>query len=189
MKTYPSRLAMIQELPPGAIGVEVGVYRGDFSLEVLSHTQVSHLYLVDPWVRQADYKDTINEEDQEGHMRETLRKVTPFVDGRRCSVIRGFSAKVANDNTHIPLLDFAFIDAYHAYEAALEDITLWSKRLKPTGVLFAHDYFEGPSYGHDGHVWYSGVVKACADFCAENGWEVTGISAEALPTAKLERKK
>ncbi len=188
MKTYPSRLAMIQELAPGAVGVEVGVYRADFSEQILKNTNVRHLYLVDPWVKQADYKDTINDEDQEAHCRETLRKVTGFISDKRCTLIRGFSAKVAND-MQIPPLDFAFIDAYHAYEAALEDITLWSKRLKPTGVLFAHDYFEGPSYGHDGHVWYSGVVKACADFCKEYGWEVTGISAEALPTAKLERVK
>ncbi len=188
MKTYPSRLAMIQELTPGAVGVEVGVYRGDFSEQVLRDTQVAHLYLVDPWVRQADYKDTINEEDQEAHYQEAVRKVQPYINRNRCSIIRGFSAKVAAMQT-LPQMDFAFIDAYHAYEAALEDITLWSKRLKPTGVLFAHDYFEGPSYGHDGHVWYSGVVKACADFCKEYGWEVTGISAEALPTAKLERLK
>ncbi len=190
MKLFPTRLAMIQEFRPGSLGAEIGVYRGDFSREILTDTKVGHLYLVDPWVKQPDYKDTINEEDQNGHFQETMRKVTPFIHNGHCTVIRDFSANVAKTDKTIPPLDWVFIDAYHAYEAALEDITLWSKRLKnaPFGTIFAHDYFEGPKYGHQGHAWYSGVVKACADFCAAEGWEVTGITTEDLPTARLERK-
>lgn len=190
MKIFPSRIAMIQEFRPGSLGAEIGVYRGDFSHQILTDTKVGHLYLVDPWVRQPNYKDTINEEDQDGHFQETMRKVTPFIHNGSCTVIRDFSANVAKMDKTIPALDWVFIDAYHAYEAALEDITLWSKRLKnaPFGTIFAHDYFEGPKYGHQGHAWYSGVVKACADFCAAEGWEVTGLTTEDLPTARLERK-
>jgi hypothetical protein len=189
MKTYATRLQMIQEFRPGSLGAEIGVYRGDFSHQILTETKVGHLYLVDPWVKQPDYKDTINNEDQEAHHQETLHKVRPFIQQGTCTVFRGFSADLAN-HSDIPPLDWVFVDAYHAYEAALEDITLWSKRLKPApfGTIFAHDYFEGPKYGHQGHSWYSGVVKACADFCAKEGWEVTGITTEDLPTAKLERK-
>jgi hypothetical protein len=190
MKTYPSRLSMIQEFRPGSFGAEIGVYRGDFSHAILTETKVGQLYLVDPWVKQENYNDTINLEDQEGHYQETLRKVRPFILEGKCTVIRDFSKNAADLHTSLPLFDWVFVDAYHAYEAALEDITLWSKRLKPApfGVIFAHDYFEGPKYGHQGHAWYSGVVKACTDFCAKEGWEVTGITTEDLPTAKLERK-
>ncbi len=188
MNIIPTRLDMIKEAPAGSVGAEIGVYRADFSEQILKETDVGHLYLVDPWVRQEGYNDTINLEDQEGHYRETIRKVRPFVEARRCSVIRGFSAKVAN-GTLVPQLDWVLIDAYHAFEAALEDITLWSKRVKEGGFLLAHDYFEGPKYGHDGHEWTSGVVQACEDFCREYGWEVTAVTAEDLPTAKLERLK
>lgn len=188
MKTYPSRLAMIQELPPHSVGAEIGVYRGDYSLQVLQETQVGHLYLVDPWAKQPDYNDTINNEDQDAHAAETLRKVIPYVNAKRCTIFRGYSVQIA-DFAPIPPLDFCTIDAYHAYEAALADVTAWSKRMKPTGVMFMHDYFEGPRYGHQGHTWYSGVVKAAADFCKAEGWEVTGVTTEDLPTAKLERKK
>lgn len=191
MKTYQSRIQMIQEFRPGSIGAEIGVYRGDFSHQILSDSKTAHLYLVDPWTRQPNYKDTINDEDQEAHYRETLRKVKPFVDDGHCTIVRSYSADVARGNIIIPPLDWVFVDAYHAYEAALEDITLWSKRVKaaPFGTIFAHDYFEGPRYGHDGHEWTSGVVKACADFCAAEGWEITGLTTEDLPTARLERKQ
>lgn len=188
MRTFSTRLEMIQALPPGAIGVEVGVYRADFSQQIMLQTKTAYLYLVDPWIKQENYHDTINEEDQEGHYQETLRKLRPFIKEGRVTVIRDFS-KNAAANPDLPPFNYAFIDGYHAYESALEDLTLWSKKLVPFGTLYAHDYFEGPKYGHDGHEWRSGVVKACADFCAANGWEVTGITTEDLPTARLERKQ
>lgn len=190
MKTYPSRLAMIAELPPGSIGAEIGVYRADFSEQVLRDTSVAHLYLVDPWTKQANYKDTINDEDQDAHYWETVRKMRPYTVAARCTIIRGFSAEVAATNKQVPPLDWVFVDGYHAFESALEDITAWSKRLTPDGVIFAHDAFDGPKYGHQGHAWYSGVLKAIDVFTKANPeWQFTGISAEDLPTAKLERKK
>lgn len=188
MKTYASRLAMIQEFRPGSIGAEIGTYRGDFAHAILTDTKIGHLYLVDPWVKQPDYKDTINEEDQEGHYQETIRKVKPFVENGHCTVIRDFSANMAKYDKTIPPLDWVFVDAFHALHAALEDIRLWSERLKPGGVCFAHDYFTGPRYGHDGHEWSSGVVEACDIFCREGNWEVTAVTTEDLPTARLERK-
>ncbi len=187
MKTYPSRLSMIAELPAGSVGAEIGVYRGDYSRQVLDLPNVAKLFLVDPWERQKDYKDTINEEDQEGHYQETRRQVGKDLANGRCEIIRGYSVTVAQ-NWAGPLLDFCTIDAYHAYEAALADVTAWSKRMKPDGVMFMHDYFEGPRYGHQGHTWYSGAVQAAHDFGKAEGWEVVAVSSEDLPTAKLVRK-
>ncbi len=180
---------MIQELPPHTVGAEIGVYRADFSEQILMQTGVGHLYLVDPWIKQKDYKDTINDEDQEAHYQETYRKVRKYEDAGRCSIIRRFSADAAV-NVNIAPLDWVLVDAYHSFEAALEDITLWSKKLKPDGIILCHDAFDGPKYGHQGHAWYSGVLKAIATFTKANPeWEFTAISAEDLPTAKLERKK
>lgn len=187
MKTYSSRLEMILEHKSGSLGAEIGVYRGDFSEAILRDSQVGHLYLVDPWAWQPNYNDTINNENQQAHYLETRRKMTPFLNDGRATIVRDFSANVAKRDTTIPPLDWVFVDAYHAYEAALEDITLWAQRLKPNGVIYAHDYFEGPKYGHDGHEWRSGVVQAVAEFCASHGWEVTGITTEDLPTARLEK--
>ena len=191
MKTYATRLEMISELPNGSVGAEIGVYRGSFSRQVLDLPNVGYLYLIDPWERQKDYNDTINEEDQEAHYQETLRQVgNEMAHGRkRCSIIRGYSVEEAKKFSPTPILDFCTIDAYHAYEAALADVTAWSKNVKDSGVMFMHDYFRGPKYGHQGHAWYSGVPEAAAAFCSEHGWEITGLTTEDLPTAKLERVK
>lgn len=188
MKTYPSRLAMIAELPNGSVGAEIGVYRGSYSRQVLDLPNVAKLFLVDPWTKYEGYNDTINAEDQEAHYQETRRQVAPELRSGRCEIIRGFSVEVANMGSS-PVFDFCTIDAYHAYEAALADVTAWSKRMNKGGVMFMHDYFEGPRYGHQGHTWYSGVVAAAAQFCLDEGWFVTAVTTEDLPTAKLERIK
>jgi len=37
-------------------------------------------------------------------------------------------------------VDFAFIDANHTYESALEDIKAWWPKIKPGGAMAGHDY-------------------------------------------------
>lgn len=181
---------MIRDLPNGSIMAEIGTYRGDFAEQILGCDNIAKLFLVDPWVKQANYNDTINLEDQEGHYQETLRKMGKFIRAGRCEIIRDFSANAAKTNTTIPPLDAVFVDGYHAFESALEDITLWSERLNSAGIIFAHDAFDGPKYGHQGHAWYSGVLKAIAVFTeAHPEWRFTAVTSEDLPTAKLERKK
>lgn len=191
MKTVPTRLDFIKALPPGTTGAEIGVYRGDFSEQILRETKVGCLFLVDPWTKQPDYNDTINDEDQEAHYQETLRKTAPYRP-YRCEIIRDFSNRVALDMSTLmlePLLDWVFVDAYHAYEAALEDITLWSRKLKPGGIIFCHDYFVGPKTSMRSNTWSSGVPQAVAEFMRQNpGWSITHITtADELPTVRLFR--
>jgi hypothetical protein len=49
------------------------------------------------------------------------------------------------------LVDLVYIDASHDYDSAIEDIILWSKIVKPGGIISGHDYNK--------NVW-PGVYKA-----------------------------
>lgn len=185
----PTRIDMIRSLTPAnSIGAEIGVYRGDFSQQIMEQTRTKMLYLVDPWQRREDYRDSINLEDQEGHMRETQRKMRPYIGQGRCKIIRGFSLDVAEFDRSIPPLSWIFIDGFHAYGAALPDLFLWSERLTEDGTIFLHDYFRGPKGGASGD-WFSGVPKAVDKFIAANPeWTITHMSQEDLPTVRLARE-
>src|SRR6266496_4362330 len=50
--------------------------------------------------------------------------------------IEGNEVKYFNDNS----LDFVFIDGNHSYDYVLEDITEWTKKVKPGGIIAGHDY-------------------------------------------------
>lgn len=42
-------------------------------------------------------------------------------------------------------LDFVYIDGDHFYDRVLEDLTEWSKIVKPGGIISGHDYL---THGH-----------------------------------------
>jgi predicted O-methyltransferase YrrM len=72
-------------------------------------------------------------------------------------------------------VDFAFIDASHAYEAVARDIQAWWPKIKSGGTLAGHDY-----YPQNPKNW-PGVAKAVHDFVkrenlklqhVKNSWKV-----------------
>ena len=47
------------------IGCEIGVYKGDFSIKILENTNLSKLYLIDPWKHLDTYNDISNHDNNE----------------------------------------------------------------------------------------------------------------------------
>jgi hypothetical protein len=45
-----SRLTLLAQLPKGSVGVEVGVFEGDFTEAVLQIVQPREMHLIDPWL-------------------------------------------------------------------------------------------------------------------------------------------
>ena len=75
-------------------GVELGVQRGSFSREILSRWKsVGQYYLVDPWVKQADFVDTANVDNDEHEKRfsEARSAVAEFSAKGKVTVVRNFS--------------------------------------------------------------------------------------------------
>ncbi len=51
----PHRRALLERLPKQTVGVEIGVWKGEFSADILRICRPSTLHLVDPWVFQPQY--------------------------------------------------------------------------------------------------------------------------------------
>jgi hypothetical protein len=180
MIRLPARIDLIKRLPAGSVVAEVGVLRGDFSAEILSCPNVTHLYLIDAWVKQNPrvYTDTCNDLNHDDNMRVVKERFA----GERVTVIRGFSDDVALENTDIPPLDAVFIDSNHRFQFVLQDLILWEKRLKPTGILMGHDYttYEALNFG---------TIKAVAEFCGHYPWELEVVTCEGdWPSFCLKRR-
>lgn len=181
IRFVPTRLDLIRELPPGSVGVEVGVLRGDFSAEILT-TPVSKLYLVDAWERQtgAYELDVANNED---HVANERRVRDRFKDEPRAQIIKGYSDEAF---CVVPeQMDFCYLDASHDYRSVWTDLINWGHNsLKDdTGVFFLHDFTVRPEAVRQGF----GVVQAVFEFCHEHGWKITAMTEEEWPTVKLER--
>jgi len=116
------------------IGVEVGVFEGDYSRWLLKMMPKLKLYGVDTWIPYKDYKDF-----KDNTIIDAYKKAKNNVKGFDCTLIKGWSEKVVkkfDDES----LDFVFIDGNHAYEWVVQDIALWSKKVRKGGIVYGHDY-------------------------------------------------
>jgi hypothetical protein len=125
-------------------GVEVGVWKGEFSLFLLKHWKGEVLYSVDPWKTfgSDEYIDDMNINQQQFDQihNDVANLLKPF--GNRSKIIRKTSLDASldfEDNS----LDFVYLDGRHNYEGVKEDIELWFGKVKKGGILAGHDYLDG----------------------------------------------
>jgi hypothetical protein len=134
------------------VGAEIGVHRGECSGHLLELHPGLKLYMIDMWS-----PDTYKGKGDDAAT-EPYRKIYQ----EECDLNRASAELVVEKykprTELIPLesleavelinfeeLDFAFIDASHAYEDVKADILSWLPKIKKGGYLFCHDYglFEG----------------------------------------------
>lgn len=128
---------------------EVGVFNGGFAREILKRNPAK-LYLIDPWVHQADetYPDDSNlSQGKFDQMHASLK--SEFAPDPRVEIIRAFSLQ-ASERIESGSLDFVYIDANHTLEHCLVDIALWYPKVRPGGWICGHDFTSGKVTVRDG---------------------------------------
>ena len=143
---------LISIFVPHGIGVEIGVNEGQLSCYILNHTDVKHLYLVDPWIT---WKGWASQETLE-KLYEFCANTMPNLYPGRVSTIRKNSDKSADD---VPdNLDFVFIDGNHDYDYVKNDLEIWSPKVRSGGIVLGHDW------SHK----YHGVIRAVMEYFENN---------------------
>jgi hypothetical protein len=120
--------------------VELGVYEGDHSNEILKLLEPVELYLVDMWT---DIKVSGEGFDYSGDRQEVwdkryLRVKNRYASHDNVSVLRMSTDQAAevvpND------LDLVYIDANHEPAATLNDMKKWFPKVRQGGILSGDDY-------------------------------------------------
>lgn len=152
-------------------GVEVGVMRGDYSLELLNRIPTCHLTCIDPWTTYDNSSRTRKSQDKNFQI--TTDRLKSFVDGGRTQILRATSLEVVGtfyDNS----LDFVFIDGDHMFDYCCVDIINWSKKVKSGGMVAVHDYVP---------MRHSGVIQAVNAYTFSHNIFPWFVTREELPTA------
>lgn len=127
-------------------GVEVGVWRGHTSADLLRMYPNLHLHMVDTW---KEWPRGTSYGDDHTEMGAMTQAAWDIVFLEAISMVRATKGRFsiwcmeslqaaksfANDS-----LDFAFLDANHTYEAVLADIKAWLPKVKRGGLISGHDY-------------------------------------------------
>lgn len=185
---------------PNGNGVELGVYLGEFSKEILNVWQGT-LYMIDVWNNVAHgYDDAANSTDPHNIVKQAMENIKGFEE--RAIMIRASSvhaAKIFEDD----FLDFVYIDANHAYEHVVEDIATWLPKVKPGGYLCGHDYinmdwYNDPNFapnGKDKYIYTAdfyhgvfGVNPAVDEFASKYGYNLA-VTTEWFGTWIIQKEK
>lgn len=166
-------------LPKGGVGAELGVAKGVFSERLLELTSPRLLYLVDCWVHQPKPGDTTSDVQHLQRMRVCLSRMRFHIGIGIVRVLCGMSGHVVS---MIPeqSLDWVFIDADQSYRSCMLDLSLWSPRVKPGGIIAVHDYTTPIKA-------LRGVKRAVDDFLKVRCAQLQGITQERKGTAWFER--
>jgi len=145
------------------VAVEVGVWRGDFSNEMISVLKPQRFYGVDPYRLHDDYGDC--PDPVEYANQQNLDALYERVQGRYnrwtgAQLLRTTGVEAAQQfEDHS--LDLVYIDGDHSYEFVSNDIRAWWPKIRPGGILSGHDYT--PGNPQKDHVY--GVIQAVDEHC------------------------
>ena len=163
----PRRWRFLDLLPKGAVGAELGVYRGEFTAHLLRVTKPRKLHLVDPWWTEfpGTYPDW---GDYSKHGQLTAREAFEETRSRtdeRCVFHIGFDFDVLPEFPD-EYFDWIYIDTSHRYEDTMRELELARPKMKTEGIISGHDWREDPSHPHHG------VCRAVTEFRKDYGWRL-----------------
>lgn len=158
----PHRTNIIKKyIKSNSIGLEIGVWKGDFSDLVLSLKSLNKYYLLDPWQLQTNYENRwyggSHPKFRSINMDEIYSSVVKrFANYNEITIIRDYSEnakKYIQDNE----LDWIYIDGNHSYQYVLKDLLIARDLVKPGGWILCDDYGWNDGDG--------GPKKAIDEFC------------------------
>jgi predicted O-methyltransferase YrrM len=157
------------------VGAEIGVDRGKNSLSIFQNIpDLKKLYCIDPW---ENYQDNHwAHGDQDEAFSEAVTRLESYMDDypNYIEFIKDKSEKVAS-SFEPDELDFVYIDGNHAYDYVMLDLILWSRIVRPGGIVAGHDYYRFRNAGvvdavnhytfaHQIHEFFVTDEKKCLSF-------------------------
>lgn len=123
-------------------GAEIGVWKGAFSAKFCEANPHLHMLCVDPWEAHPAWLDTKNAmppDQAKSFLERSYDEATQRLAPLNATIVRKFSADAAAD---VPdqSLDFVYVDGNHVYDAVIEDLTVWSPKVKRGGFVAGHDF-------------------------------------------------
>ena len=141
-------------IPIKKVGLEIGVWQGVFTKQIIKSAKPSQLHLVDPWIFERGMKKYFDGQEDLDKMYGVIYKrfenrSNIFV--HRCTSIE-FSHNVIDE-----FFDWIYIDGNHSFDGVYSDLVNFYPKVKKNGLIIGDDY-GGKS---------KGVKKAVDQFCDE----------------------
>lgn len=140
-----ARNSLLEQLPKNSIGAEIGVFKGEFSKDILRIVQPKKLFLVDPWVnrQEVEYDRTWYNKTLDNNMEDIYQTVRlsfqDEIDNKVVELIR-LPSDTALNSLQDESLDWVYIDGDHHYDEVSNDLALAYKKIRKQGFICGDDY-------------------------------------------------
>lgn len=159
-----NRTALVQRMPSHAVVAELGVDEGDFSKQILLHSNPLKLHLVDVWNSNRYH---------EGKARGVQGRFSMEIAETTVQVHRSLSIDACAEFPD-EYFDWIYIDTSHSYRTTIDELLAYERTVKPSGYICGHDYVLG---NWSDRVRY-GVIEAVAEFCVRRNWRLAYWTAD-----------
>lgn len=138
------------------VGAEIGTDHGQYAQQLCEGIPGLELCCIDPYVAYTEGQEVHTQEEVDEIYNEARKRLNPY----RVHFLKMPSMEAIDwfPDNHF---DFVFIDGNHSYSYVLEDITEWTKKVKPGGIVAGHDYKVDPTNDY-------GVIEAVQKYTKDN---------------------
>lgn len=173
-RTDPRRF-LLELLPRGSAGAEIGVHLGGFSALILGIVRPRKLHLIDPWVHETGEEYAAawyggaaggGQAEMDERYATVKRRFRDEIEAGKVEVHRGTAE--ALEALPDDSLDWVYIDGNHQYAHVRSDLEISFRKVKPGGFI------TGDDYGREGW-WGDGVDRAVDEFVAGQGVTVVTV--------------
>ena len=159
------RAKLLATLPKHAVCAEIGVWRGEFSREILERTSPKELHLIDPWAFQPQFPKRW----YGGRIAKSQRDMDSIHDGVAAAfkahpevvIHRGPSAEVLPEFPEA-YFDWTYVDGDHEFDGVMTDLELSRQKVRKGGFIVGDDLDWGPELGLP-------VRRAMDEFATKHG--------------------
>jgi Methyltransferase domain len=144
---------ILQYARKGGIGAEIGVFRGQFSVELIKGLKPKKVYLVDPWTKLGDRYPIARPYNNNGaltprvSLRETQLRTGNFKSAE-VVIVEGFFPQVIRQIKEP--LDWVYLDGSHSYFDVLRDLHNIDHILKWGGTILGDDWWPDSTHPAQG---------------------------------------
>lgn len=162
------------------VGAEIGVAQGWYSEIIAKENPQAKLYAIDIWGQYEGYNEYRDRIDRYYEAAKNL--LAPY----NCELVKKFSMDAVKDFENNSL-DFVFIDGAHDFKNVAMDICEWSKKVKPGGIVYGHDYKRWPRGRYIGRKYIVDVKDVVQAFMYAKHIEPWFALENTIPDPKFGR--
>lgn len=171
MITVLDRKRFLEELRPFIPnvwdGVEIGVYMGDFTQQIIEVLKPTLLTLIDPYKKGGEcYGEDLGNchtaYSNEENYQDLIRRFEQEILFGCIAIKKAFSYEVVH-HFKDKSLDFLYLDGSHLYPDVKRDLEDWLPKMKDGGIISGHDYTQFDNFG---------VIPAVDEFIKEHKFEM-----------------